>query len=147
MKLNINQAAKSINVARSTLYRDINNGKVSITKDAKGRSFIDVSELERVYGEVTLSDMSESVPIQQSDTVEKDTLLQREIELLREHIDILKDERDDLRQRLNAEAEERKKLTLILTHQKEIQGTKEKTIKTSNLYEKIFGKTNRKNKD
>ena len=145
MKLNINQAAKSINVARSTLYRDINNGKVSITKDAKGRSFIDVSELERVYGEVTLSDMSESVSVQQSDTVEKDTLLQREIELLREHIDILKDERDDLRQRLNAEAEERKKLTLILTHQKEIQETKEKAIKTSSLYEKIFGKNNRKN--
>lgn len=144
MKLNINQAAKSINVARSTLYRDINNGKVSITKDAKGRSFIDVSELERVYGKVTLSDMSESVSIQQSDTVEKDTLLQREIELLREHIDILKDERDDLRQRLNAEAEERKKLTLMLTHQKEIQETK-KEIRTSKLYKKIFGKSNKTN--
>jgi predicted site-specific integrase-resolvase len=141
MKLNINQAAKSINVARSTLYRDINNGKVSINKDAKGRSFIDVSELERVYGEVTLSDMSENVLAQQSDTVEKDTLLQREIELLREHIDILKDERDDLRQRLNSEAEERKKLTLILTHQKETEDRKK--TKTSDLYEKIFGKKNR----
>lgn len=139
MKLNINQAAKSINVARSTLYRDINNGKVSITKDARGRSFIDVSELERVYGEVTLSDMSESVPMIHNDTVEKDTLLQREIELLREHIDILKNERDDLRQRLNDEAEERKKLTLMLTHQKE---TKIETrTDVPNLFEKIFKKS------
>lgn len=139
MKLNINQSAKSINVARSTLYRDINNGKVSITKDAKGRSFIDVSELERVYGEVTLSDMSESVQMLHNDTVEKDTLLQREIELLREHIDILKDERDDLRQRLNDEAEERKKLTLMLTHQKETK--KEARTDVPKLFEKIFKKS------
>jgi hypothetical protein len=142
MKLNINQSAKSINVARSTLYRDINNGKVSITKDAKGKPFIDVSELERVYGKVTLCDTSESVQKKHIETIEKDSFIQREMELLREQIEILKDERDDLRQRLNSESEERKKLTLMLTHQKEMQEKKQQN-QTSKLYEKIFGKRNR----
>ena len=62
-----------------------------------------------------------------------------EIELLREHIDILKDERDDLRQRLNNEAEERKKLTLMLTHQKETK--KETRTDVPKLFEKIFKKS------
>ena len=101
MKFNLNQAAKAVNIARSTLYRDINNGKVSITKDAKGKSFIDVSELERVYGTVKLNDTEESVPEIHNATLDNTRLYEQEISLLREHIDILKDERDDLRKRLD----------------------------------------------
>ena len=138
MKFNLNQAAKAVNIARSTLYRDINNGKVSITKDAKGKSFIDVSELERVYGAVTLNDTEESVPAIHNATLDNTRLYEQEISLLREHIDILKDERDDLRKRLDDESSERKKLTLLLTHQTEMKEAKAK--KTGNLWNKIFKK-------
>lgn len=139
MKFNLNQAAKSVNIARSTLYRDINNGKVSITKDAKGKSFIDVSELERVYGAVKLNDTDESVQEIHKATLDGNRLYEQEISLLREHIDILKDERDDLRKRLDDESNERKKLTLLLTHQTEKKEEK-KEKNTGHLWNKIFKK-------
>ena len=129
MRMNINQAAKAVGVARSTLYRDIREGKVSVKKDGRGKPYVDVSELERAYGSVTISDtfgMSESVPERQSETPQKDkrdSALQHECDLLREQIALLKDERNDLRQRLDQEAEERRmtqaKLTGLLTDQRE----------------------------
>lgn len=125
MRMNINQAAKAVGVARSTLYRDIQEGKVSVGKDARGKPYVDVSELERAYGSVTLSDTSESVSIGQAETQQKDkkdNALQREHDLLREQIELLKSERDDLRRRLDEETEERRlaqaKLTALLTDQR-----------------------------
>ena len=110
MRMNIHQAAKAVGVARSTLYRDIQEGKVSVGKDGRGKPYVDVSELERAYGSVTLPDTSETVPNGQSKTPQKDnkdSALQSEFDLLREQIALLKDERDDLRRRLDEEAEER----------------------------------------
>lgn len=126
MRMNINQAAKAVGVARSTLYRDIQEGKVSVGKDARGKPYVDVSELERAYGGVTLSDTSENVSKGHIDTPQKDkkdSALQREHDLLREQIELLKSERDDLRRRLDEETEERRmaqtKLTALLTDQRE----------------------------
>ncbi|RUQ34617.1 MAG: hypothetical protein EKK71_16000 [Candidatus Competibacteraceae bacterium] len=124
MRMNINQAAKAVGVARSTLYRDIQEGKVSVGKDGRGKPYVDVAELERAYGSVTLSDTSETVSIGQTRTPQKDkkdSALQREHDLLREQIELLRSERDDLRRRLDDETEERRaaqaKLTALLTDQ------------------------------
>lgn len=143
MRMNINQAAKAVGVARSTLYRDIQEGKVSVGKDGRGKPYVDVSELERAYGGVTLSDTSESVLIGQTDTQQKnrkDNTLQRETDLLREQIELLKSERDDLRRRLDDETEERRtaqaKLTALLTDQRE----KEAKIKPASSFRARFGK-------
>lgn len=126
MRMNINQAAKAVRVARSTLYRDIQEGKISVGKDGRGKPYVDVSELERAYGSVTVSDTSESVSKGQTETLQKDrkdSTLQREYDLLREQIGLLKSERDDLRRRLDEETEERRmtqaKLTALLTDQRE----------------------------
>lgn len=125
MRININQAAKAVGVARSTLYRDIQEGKVSVGKDGRGKPYVDVAELERAYGSVTLSDTSETVSIGQTGTQQKDkkdSALQREHDLLREQIELLRSERDDLRRRLDDETEERRaaqaKLTALLTDQR-----------------------------
>ncbi len=125
MRMNINQAAKAVGVARSTLYRDIQEGKVSVGKDGRGKPYVDVAELERAYGSVTLSDTSETVSIGQTGTPQKDkkdSALQREHDLLREQIELLRSERDDLRRRLDDETEERRaaqaKLTALLTDQR-----------------------------
>jgi len=122
MRMNINQAAKSVGVARSTLYRDIQEGKVSVGKDNRGKPYVDVAELERAYGSVTLSDTSEIVSNGQAGTPQKDSVLQREHDLLREQIELLRSERDDLRRRLDDETEERRaaqaKLTALLTDQR-----------------------------
>jgi hypothetical protein len=120
-RLNVSQAAKAVRKARSTLNRDIENGKVSITRNGKGQPYIDVSELERVYGSVDIRTVTEGVLIGQLGTPKNDNLdstLIREIELLRERLADKDSVIDDLRHRLDAEAEERRKLTAVLTDQR-----------------------------
>jgi hypothetical protein len=46
----ITEAAKLVRRSRRTLYRDIDNGRLSKTVDAAGATTIDTSELLRVYG-------------------------------------------------------------------------------------------------
>ena len=51
-KITIIEAVKLIPVSEATLRRNIASGKVSSEKDARGRRVIDVSELQRAYGEL-----------------------------------------------------------------------------------------------
>ena len=55
-KLSTAEAVKVIPVSESTLRRDLKSGKVSFTTDKNNRKQIDVSELERVYGQLTISE-------------------------------------------------------------------------------------------
>ncbi len=48
-KVNISQAAHMAGVSRPTIHKKINTGELS-TEKANGKTFIDVSELERVFG-------------------------------------------------------------------------------------------------
>jgi hypothetical protein len=118
-RLNVSQAAKVVKKARSTLNRDISNGKVSVTRTGTGQPYIDVAELERVYGKVDIRTLSEPVLIGQVRTPKNDSsdsVLVKEIELLRERLADKDSVIDDLRRRLDAEAEERRRLTALLTH-------------------------------
>ena len=54
--LSIAESVKVVPVSESTLRRDLKSGKVSWTTDKAGKKAIDVSELERVYGELTIID-------------------------------------------------------------------------------------------
>lgn len=117
-RLNVSQAAKAVKKARSTLNRDIANGKISVTRNGTGQPYIDVAELERVYRRMDIRTLSESVPIGQVRTPKNDSsdsVLVKEIELLRERLADKDSVIDDLRRRLDAEAEERR-LTALLTH-------------------------------
>ncbi len=67
-KVTISEAARLANVSRMTLYRRyIRTGVLSIEKDHLGNPKVDVSELIRVFGELSGS------PTDQSDTGKKDT--------------------------------------------------------------------------
>ena len=55
-KLSTAEAVKVIPVSESTLRRDLKSGKLSFTTDKNNRKQIDVSELERVYGQLTISE-------------------------------------------------------------------------------------------
>ena len=57
-KLSIMGAVKIIPVSESTLRRDLKTGKVSFTTAKNGKKVIDVSELERVYGDLNVSEVS-----------------------------------------------------------------------------------------
>lgn len=52
--LNLTQAAEAVGVTRKTLYKHLNDGKLSATRDSTGKRSVDVSELIRVYGKVKL---------------------------------------------------------------------------------------------
>ena len=82
-KLNISRASRATGKNRTTLYRHIESGKLSSEKDGTGNTVIDVSELQRVYGElnldainVTVANSTDRVAKQQSETPKNDNELQ-----------------------------------------------------------------------
>lgn len=114
--LPIQQAADKVKRSRPSLLQAINKGKISATRDDSGRWFIEPSELARAYPREYGTNSKETVNITPNNTSNNDHL-QAEIEGLRRLVDTLKDERNDLRTRLDSESEERRKLTAILTNQ------------------------------
>ncbi len=60
------EAEALVPVSRTTLYNDKKAGTFSVEKNAKGRTVIDTSELQRVYGELNL-------PSEQSNNVQTDS--------------------------------------------------------------------------
>jgi hypothetical protein len=65
-KVNLSQAAKLTGKNRTTIWRHIHSGKLSIERDRDGLPFVDTSELIRVYGELEpiATDSSEKKPHQ-----------------------------------------------------------------------------------
>jgi hypothetical protein len=108
-RLNVSRAAKAAGVARSTLNKHIEDGKVSVTRDATGKPFVDIAELERVYGRVDMAALSESVAGGQSETPENrrpDTALQQEVALLRERLAMIEMMHETERRLLSERIEE-----------------------------------------
>jgi hypothetical protein len=116
-KLYLAQIPRHFRVSRGTIYRDIRRGRLSAEDNGKGRIVVDLSELERVY----VSAPSHTVHSAQTDTddsVHENSVLQREVEFLRERIaehqvlvDDLRSERDRLLKILEEQAGTVKLLT------------------------------------
>jgi peptidoglycan hydrolase CwlO-like protein len=126
MKHTIGTAAKATGKSKSTLSRDIRNGKISAKKLADGSYEIEPVELHRVYPMVSHSNgfsNPKSNDPQPLGNTNETPVLQREVEGLREQVQLLKSERDDLRHRLDQSEEERRRtqhqLTALLTDQRE----------------------------
>jgi excisionase family DNA binding protein len=120
MSYTVGQAAKATGKSKPTISRAIKTGAISATKNGDGSYTIDPAELHRVFPPVTGA--SNDNP----DLLRYETpALQREIELLRQEREWERAERDavidDLRRRLDASDEERRKvqaqLTALLTDQ------------------------------
>jgi hypothetical protein len=60
-KLYLAQIPKHFMVSRGTIYRDIRQGKLSAEDNGKGRTVVDLSELERVYKGKGVAEVSHSV--------------------------------------------------------------------------------------
>ena len=86
--LTIAQAARTVGVARSTIYAHLRTGKLSATRTPTGERRIDTSELTRVYGLVGLTTQSDVV----SPTPLDVALLQARIEALEAQNRLLQDE-------------------------------------------------------
>jgi len=118
MPYTVGQAAKATGKSKPTISRAIKTGAISAIKNADGSYTIDPAELHRVFPSVSLTS-NETPGLKRSDTPALQATLQREIELLRERLTDKDAVIDDLRQRLDREGEERRKLTAILTDQRE----------------------------
>lgn len=126
MYLSLNKAAKEAGISKSTLSNALNNGRLTADKDERGRWKIDPAALFQAFPKTTPNE--HSVPITNT---EANTDLRIEIaelkatlEAERKLTDSLSDQVGDLRARLDQENEERRKLTAMITDQRERQGTK-----------------------
>ena len=124
MTMTLNEAAKSCRKAKGTILKAIKDGRLSAPKDAKGRYEIDPSELHRVFP-MTIPDQSEKPTL----TPKSDHENRIEIEQLRAELkaantlsENMAETVADLRERLDRECEERRKLTAMLTDQRVGQG-------------------------
>ena len=103
MKMTMGEFARQARMNKATLSRMIKAGKISAERQENGRLLIDPSELDRLIGIRSTSNVSHSGVPQQSVT-RIETVLQRENELLREmlrdkdkQLDDLRGERDEWR--------------------------------------------------
>ena len=97
--LTMTQAAQKADISRSTLYRAIRAGRISVVSLPTGGRGIDIAELMRVFGPL----QSNTVQKEQSGTPsdiavlrERCASLQREVEWLRADLADAKDERNRL---------------------------------------------------
>lgn len=122
MSYTIGQAAKATGRSKPTISRAIKSGTISATKNDDGSYTIDPAELHRVFPPVK-SSSNDNPDLKRSETPISTAQLQREIELLRELIADKDGAIDDLRSRLDASDEERRKvqaqLTALLTDQRQ----------------------------
>lgn len=134
------EAEALVPVSRTTLYNDKKAGTFSIEKNAKGRTVIDTSELQRVYGELNLtSEQSNNVQTDSKSTKpdkkktannENKQDARVELEVLKErvkHLEEIKIERqkdkeqfeeriEKMQATLDKALENQNKTTLLLEH-------------------------------
>jgi hypothetical protein len=110
----VGEAAKQVGRSKATISNAIKTGKLAVHERTANGYRIAAAELFRVF-------RPDERQIEQTLTPANDTLNTAalvELEGLRRENALLRDERDDLRRRLDEEAEERRKLTAILTDQR-----------------------------
>ncbi len=129
--LTLGQAAKETGKSKSTIFKAIKNGNLSYIEKTTAGYKLDRDEVFLLFpandSSVSVGERSRTI----SENVEND-FLKRENDLLRQQI-------DDLRRRLDEEAQERRQLTVLLTHQPESTVVAGK--ESSRLWRKLFGKT------
>jgi hypothetical protein len=131
MKLSLGQAAKETGLDKSTISRAIKSGKLSAHRKESGGYEIDPAELFRVFSPAS----QKSDPVASPLDIPTETLLEnRELRIKLEAAELrIRDKEDeirDLRHRLDAESEERRKLTLMLLAQPQPAQPKEQAEKS-----------------
>ena len=115
--LTLTQAAKTAGIARSTLYRAIRNGRLSVVSQPNGSKGIDTSELQRVFG-----------PLQSTTKLSGQYDAPQDVALLQARIDALERENGLLRDEIQASRERESKL-LDVVSQGLLEGPKAKRRK------------------
>ena len=115
MTLTLGEAAKETGLAKSAISRAIKSGRLSAVKQENGSFAIDPAELFRVYPR-------NSCPEQKTERLatHDDTEAQRrEVALLRELLEEVRGERDNIRADRDRWQQQAERITLLLTHQQQ----------------------------
>lgn len=126
MTMTLNEAAKSCQKAKGTILKAIRDGRISAPKDENGRYKIDPSELHRAFP-LTRPDQSEKPILTSADEQENRLEIERlraELKAANTLTENMTETVADLRERLDRESEERRKLTAMLTDQRTGHGAK-----------------------
>lgn len=123
-------AAEAVGKGKPALLKAIKNGRISARKNEKGEWEIDPAELHRVYPPVTGTAKGTGSG-ERKETPEEpggNSVLRREIEMLRERLADKDSVIDDLRRRLDQSEEERRRtqgqLTALLTDQRPAEASR-----------------------
>jgi hypothetical protein len=129
MGYSLAEAATASGKSKMTIQRAIKSGKLSASRRDDESYDIDPSELHRVFPPVSVLEAKNDNKVR-NDIPNDIMVLQLELKVRDEKIALIEAERererdqltgqiDDLRRRLDSEAEERRKLTALLTDQRE----------------------------
>ncbi len=113
-QITISEAAKLVNKSPKTLYAAIKTGKLSVTTDTEGQKVVAISELIRVYGEISQEPQLPSQPAAKNELL----ALQHKLELLAQENENLKQRLDDKEKNL----EDLRQATKLLEHHKPKSG-------------------------
>ncbi len=127
------EAARRASIGRSTLYRAMKDGTISVSKDAKGRKRIDAAELARVYS-LDTSDTSQDVPHVSHGTPERSPEVSALVVSMKARIDLLERENALLEREL-ADAKNEKGRLLSMLEQKALAGPGTR----ASLWDRLFG--------
>ena len=97
--LTMTQAAQQAGISRSTLYRAIRAGRLSVSSQPDGRRGVDTAELIRAFGPLQTNTGQVTQSSTSSDTTvmrERCAMLEREIEWLRVELADAKNEKNRL---------------------------------------------------
>lgn len=114
--VSLGRAARMLGCSKATIGRWIKSGKISAARTEVGGWLIDVSEIDRVRSEVPRDSAAEPDVNSSEPSIDTgaETGLQTEVRVLREMLGDRDETIRDLRHRLDAEVEERKRLTTML---------------------------------
>ena len=139
MHLSLGQAAKETGKSKSVISNALHSGRLSGKRNDKGGWEIDHSELFRVFTKQNVKEPEK----EQNGTHEnpiQNILLEQEIRHLREQLDRERELNRDLISRLDAENEERRKLTMLLTDQRATAPQKAAEWRWTRAWEILTGK-------
>jgi excisionase family DNA binding protein len=116
--LSATQAAKAVGKSVPTITRAIKSGKLSAKRLDGGGYEIDPSELFRVWKAVTNSNIV-TQPMLEHETHIEDSVLRAKLEVMDERLSDAQATIKDLRDRLDAESSERRRLTAQIADQRQ----------------------------
>ena len=125
MVYTLGQAAKATGKSKTTILRALEKGKISGEKNDHGEWAIQPVELHRLYplaeqdnGSVTVPDVTGEEQGTNTQILLENRELRAKLEATEARLGDAHDQIGDLRRRLDTEAEERRRLTLLLTDQR-----------------------------